>query len=94
MREGHDRLHTYFGLSYANYLVVPRSILQSMPDEWQGKMASLLEEMRDTLLDQKIDWPAEGLKCDVLLTRLEKYVTPRVHDDLADYQRGRRRLWK
>ncbi|EFC79182.1 hypothetical protein FrEUN1fDRAFT_7713, partial [Parafrankia sp. EUN1f] len=30
-----DTIHTWFGLSYSNYLVLPRSLLQSMPDRWQ-----------------------------------------------------------
>lgn len=38
-------VHTYFGLSYANYLVLPRTLLQSMPDEWQTKFVALLGEM-------------------------------------------------
>ena len=35
-------IHTYFSLSYANYLVLPRTLLQSMPDEWQAKFVALL----------------------------------------------------
>ena len=42
---GEVSLEQWFGLSYANYLVVPRAVLQSMPEEWQAEMASLLEEM-------------------------------------------------
>lgn len=41
---GHDKLHGWFGLSYASFLVLPRSFMNEMPDEWQGKMAELLEE--------------------------------------------------
>lgn len=39
-----DAIHAYFGLSYANYLVLPRTLLQSMPDEWQTKFVTLLRE--------------------------------------------------
>ena len=54
--KGHDRLHGWFGLSYAQFLTIPRLVMQSMPDEWQGKMAALLEE-----LDDAFDWrPTEG----------------------------------
>jgi len=42
---GADDLHGWFGLSYANYLTLPRSLMRSMPDEWQGRMAALLREM-------------------------------------------------
>jgi len=38
-------IHTHFGLSYANYLVLPRTLLQSMPDEWQHQFVGLLEQM-------------------------------------------------
>lgn len=36
---------SYFGLSYAYFLVLPRSLLQSMPPEWQDKFFNLCEEM-------------------------------------------------
>src|SRR5688572_2062061 len=32
-REPQD-IHSWFGLSYANYFVAPRSLLQSMPEAW------------------------------------------------------------
>ncbi|MGW2863332.1 hypothetical protein [Streptomyces sp. NPDC001205] len=38
-------VHTYLGLSYANYLVLPRTLLQSMPAEWQAPFVALLGEM-------------------------------------------------
>lgn len=38
-------IHTWFGLSYANHLVLPRTLLQSMPDDWQRRLTTLLEEM-------------------------------------------------
>jgi hypothetical protein len=43
----HDAIHKHFGLSYANYLVVPRTLLQSMPQEWQSKFVALLKVMED-----------------------------------------------
>lgn len=41
--------HTWFGLSYSSYLVVPRRVLQSMPAEWQRQMIALLDQVRETL---------------------------------------------
>lgn len=38
-------VHTYFGLSYSNYLVLPRTLLQSMPDEWQTRFVRCLREL-------------------------------------------------
>lgn len=40
-------VHTWFELSYANYLVLPRPLMQSMPDEWQHRMVTCLEELHD-----------------------------------------------
>jgi hypothetical protein len=42
--EGHQRLWGWFGLSYASFLTLPRVLMHEMPDDWQGKMADLLEE--------------------------------------------------
>lgn len=41
-------IHTYFGLSYANYLVIPRTLLQSMPAEWQEQFTALLAQFDDS----------------------------------------------
>ncbi len=38
-------VHTAFGLSYSNYLVVPRTLLQSMPEFWQHRFVTLLDEL-------------------------------------------------
>ena len=51
-----EPLSLWFELSYAQFLTVPRLVLQSMPIEWQMKMAILLQEM-----DETFDWrPKEG----------------------------------
>jgi hypothetical protein len=43
----HDAVHKHFGLSYANYLVIPRALLQSMPQEWQSQFVALLKTLED-----------------------------------------------
>lgn len=43
-----DPIHSFFGLTYAHYLVLPRSILQSMPKKWQRDFVKLLEQLDDT----------------------------------------------
>lgn len=49
-------IHHWFELTYAEYLTVPRSILEAMPEAWQAQMAALLGEM-----DATFDWqPHEG----------------------------------
>lgn len=40
-----EPVHLWFGLSYANYLTLPRSLLQSMPDEWQKRFVTCLYEL-------------------------------------------------
>ncbi|MCL8016910.1 hypothetical protein [Streptomyces sp. AS02] len=40
-----DAIHKYFGLMYANYLVLPRTLLQSMPDVWQTPFVALLKTL-------------------------------------------------
>jgi hypothetical protein len=38
-------IHTWFGLTYSNYLVVPRTLLQSMPVWWQHQFTALLDDL-------------------------------------------------
>lgn len=41
-------IHLFFGLSYSNYLVLPRLVLQSMPVGWQEQLIALVEEAAKT----------------------------------------------
>lgn len=79
-----EPIHEWFELSYAQYLTVPRSVLQSMSKEWQDRFVKCLEE-----LDEKIDWrPREGRYWVKLKDDKGRYVS----DPLMDYERGRRRI--
>lgn len=40
-------VHDWFGLSYSNYLVMHRTLMQSMPTSWQERMVACLEEIHD-----------------------------------------------
>lgn len=40
-------IHLFFGLSYASYLVLPRTLLQSMPIVWQEQFTALLETFNE-----------------------------------------------
>ena len=42
---GRDALWLWFGLSRASWLTLPRVLHHDMPDEWQGKLAALLNEL-------------------------------------------------
>jgi hypothetical protein len=43
-RPGYDALWVYFGLSYASWITLPRVLAHEMPDDWQSRMAALLQE--------------------------------------------------
>lgn len=42
-----EPVHGHFGLSYANYLVLHRTLMQSMPVDWQHRMVACLAELDD-----------------------------------------------
>jgi hypothetical protein len=79
-----EPIHEWFELSYANYLTIPRTALQSMPVNWQERFVKCLEE-----LDEKLDWrPETGRYFVTLRDDQGRYQ----HDPLCDYQRGRRKM--
>jgi hypothetical protein len=78
-------IHEWFELSYANYLVIPRSIFQSMPNEWQTKFVKLLNEIEE---HEELICPKEG----IYEVRLKNDKNKVIHDYFKDYERGRRRL--
>ena len=79
-----EPIHRWFELSYAQYLTVPRSVLQSMPIEWQRRFVQCLEE-----LDDAIDWrPTSGFYRVQLKDSDGRYA----RDPFQDYERGRRRI--
>lgn len=72
-----DAIHDWFGLTYASYLVLPRSVLQSMPAGWQEEFVGLLRRLEDRLghhygrNDYRVSLRVNGV---------------RVPDPLADYR--------
>ena len=80
-----EAIHEFFGLTYASYLVLPRSVLQSMPDEWQQKFVSLLNQIPETIDE---DWEPEGGYRVRALDDKKKFIS----DPYSNYERGRRRL--
>jgi len=42
--DGAYDLSCWFSLTYASWLTLPRVLMEAMSDEWQGKMATLLNE--------------------------------------------------
>jgi len=55
--ERHARLdgpiHGWFGLTYSNYLVLHRGMMQSMPVKWQKRAVALFDELDQTFADLK-----------------------------------------
>lgn len=79
-----EPIQEFFGLTYASYFVMPRSVLQSMPVEWQARFVAMIDE-----IDDVIEFPPNH----------EKSYWVRAHegrrfcdDPLRDYDRGRRML--
>jgi len=77
------RIHDHFGLTYANYMVLPRSILQSMPYSWQERFVELIDE-----LDEHFDWRREGIV--VRFEDVNGKPIPNGKDRFNDYRRGNR----
>lgn len=64
-------IHTWFSLTYANYLVLPRSVLQSMPEEWQHRFTAIVDEAQAAFAH--LDWPAYTVRA---LKREREFITP------------------
>lgn len=86
-----EPIHEWFNLSYASYLVVPRSILQSCSIPNQQALVKALDAIYDECsANMENHWPHEA----DIQVKLKSVVTGKlIKDDLADYDRGRRRLW-
>ena len=73
-------IHIWFELSHAQFLTVPRLVMEHMPAEWQEKMKTLLEELDDTF-----DWrPEEGRYWVKLKDSAGRYCDA----PLSDYRHG------
>lgn len=47
-----EKLSSWFGLSYASWLTLPRVLMHEMPEEWQDRMADLLDEYHEEFPNQ------------------------------------------
>ena len=85
-----EPIHDWFELSYAQYLTIPRSVLQSMPIEWQETFVKCLTE-----LDETIDWrPKHGCyRCQLMdysnVDGFEFEWLGELYDPFADYECGK-----
>ncbi len=89
---GHSRLWGWFGLSYASFCVLPRIMMHEMPDEWQGKMATLLEEYEAAFPNS----PAEKTRVQLVgdnnrLIKWPAWVLNYRYPDAAEIDKARKR---
>ncbi|MGL4753563.1 MAG: hypothetical protein ACRCXB_14370 [Aeromonadaceae bacterium] len=73
---GYERLWSWFGLSRASFLVIPRVLMHEMPDEWQMKMSELLEEY-DNAYDTSGVCDSVNVSCKICgkFSKLPEWVT-------------------
>lgn len=81
MRKGYDRLWGWFSLSYASWLTMPRVMMHEMPDEWQDKMAALLEEWDETWDSHDMPEPSVSAKKNGKFTRWPYWLLNYRHPD-------------
>lgn len=87
--EERDSVHGYFGLTYANFAVYPRALLQSMPDDWQDKFVEVMREYHDHWRDLPDDFePGYRVQATDSGGRLARWSSFR----LPHYNRGRTRV--
>ncbi len=74
----HEHISSWFQLTYASYLVLPRSLMEAMPTEWQKRMKDCLDEMQATFEQENDNY--------LVLLRGEggKFMT----DPLGNYRRA------
>ncbi len=78
------RLPFWSSTNHTNYLIIQRSLLQSMPLEWQNKLITMLQEMAETFGNK-----SNG---DFKLSRISEGAY--IKDPLADHGRGKRIVTK
>jgi hypothetical protein len=83
-----DPIHGWFGLTYASYLVLPRSVLQSLPVDIQAQFVDALEAIRNHLYPAHV--PVDGVYSVTLRDSQGRFMK----DPLCDYERGWRRITK
>lgn len=80
-----EPIHEWFGLSYCSYLVLPRSILQSLPVDLQKRLINIMDEI-ETI---GYECPLEG----EYFVQLRDSKGRFMEDYFRDYERGRRKVF-
>jgi hypothetical protein len=79
--KGYNKLWLWFGLSRASWLTLPRSLMHQMPDEWQSKMADLLDEFDDTFDSSEMPSPIVNARKNGRFTRWPYWILNYRHPD-------------
>lgn len=85
VRNDSEPIHTWFGLTYASYLVLPRSVLQSASLSIQRRLVAVLDDLHEEFGSV----PDEGVHYTVQ-TKDDRGRF--VADRFRDYERGRRKI--
>lgn len=75
-------------MSYTGWLALPRVLMQQMPDDWQGKMADLLQEYNDTWDIPKQYW----CEIEVSLKKDGKYI--QTYEWIKNYRHPDREMFE
>jgi hypothetical protein len=78
---GSEALWQWFGLSYASWLTLPRVLMCQMPDEWQGQMAKLLNEIQEKFYPLELETRVSVVK-NKRLTMVPSWIRDYRHPDL------------
>ncbi|MFQ3543545.1 hypothetical protein Q7A53_05620 [Halobacillus rhizosphaerae] len=104
LKQPRKNIHQFFGLSYAQYLVIPRSVLQSMHLYWQDNFVKLLDQLYETGwtkgLPEKTmykvevrEYGYEHLENEDSEIEETFVWKDEITDPLADYRRGNRNVF-
>lgn len=82
--ESNEPVHEGFELTYANYLVLHRTLMQSMPVEWQRRIMTCVEELNEAFghVPQPYGYLVQARDADGRF----------VKDPVPHYNRGRTRI--
>ena len=81
-----EPIHNWFGLTYASYLVIQRSVLQSLPIPLQRQFVKCLNEMEELTTNIQDELPTT-FRVNVVDSQ-GKYTK----DPYRDYNKGRRKV--
>lgn len=84
-------LSLWFGLSYGSFAVLPRVLMEAMPERWQADMARLLNEADDAFpgaMGGLTGYRVQGVR-DGKLVPIPRWLLSYRHPDPADIERAR-----